>query len=742
MDVDIKPEEDEVEISPAVILSDSFDASYSYAENGYDTAKQQLICNLLEDTKSSDREIKMNSTKVGTPLQTAVNVGGKGVVRVHTEQDRPSTPVGNLIKEESCFYMSPNDIQIGKVCTMSRSVLVSNIKQENVMPFPEEVVKNCYPLCKEIGVEFDVRSKPASKTKLDSQLLTNGVMYEVHKFAKNTKRSYMYTVYNILKYNFDVRFQNQKRCQNAIHIASKLKRMAKRKHVADKDFSKEVFIIPLVTRQYKKKEANPPARLSKRQLNLKGIQEADDTEEKMNSQKMVNKTGLKYLIADARTAWSLHAEEIISIETDETVKLGQDNRPTDFCLKESDVHSGVTEQTPYPENYQVDICRKMINEIVTSGEMQQMRWIFVTFSKCFGAGTGSEKKFEQILAEYRSDILPLMVEKHCGFSSTEKTMMCLVSQLFCGLHLIDGFAHQAKTTLLLWENMILGDKEVEVHSSPNIRTTELESGTVHLVSSVSIAVQELGWAEDGQLVPFETFLTSKKEFDEVPLSLSIGHRIDGLFHNSAGVYSIHDDLVEFTSTYGAESSLLATVVADLEVQQFKAGCRALGLVSKLIIDPLWRALTLKGNVLEMEERYQTLVTKLKEWQEDGRGLVKGNACLFDDIEVPKNLVFDRLTMWTDTDFFELTVQIVELILASFLKVCSMMRPVDPELPSKTNDRFRKDLAILDQLQKAKSNAVSIAIEGMDMCKKNHTWEWLSFLDEPKIVSMRRTFQTV
>lgn len=221
MDVDIKPEEEEV------IWSDTFDAGYSCAENRYDTAKQRLICNRLEDTKSNDSEIKMKSTKVGAPLQTAVNVGGIGVVRVHTEQDSPSTSVGNLIKEEPCFYMSPSDIQIGKVCTLSRSVLVSNIKQANVMSFAEKVVKNCYPLCKEIGVEFDVRSKPLSKTKLDSQLLTNGVMYEVHKFAKNTKRSYTYTVYNILKYNFNVCFQNQKRCQDALRIASKLNRIAK-----------------------------------------------------------------------------------------------------------------------------------------------------------------------------------------------------------------------------------------------------------------------------------------------------------------------------------------------------------------------------------------------------------------------------------------------------------------------------------------------------------------------------------
>lgn len=118
MDVDIKPEEDEMEISPAVILSDSFNASYSYAENWYDTTKQSLICAPLEDTKSSDREIQINSTTVGAP---AVNVDGKGVVHVHTVQDNSSTPVGNLIKDKPCLYISPNDIQIGKVCTFSQS---------------------------------------------------------------------------------------------------------------------------------------------------------------------------------------------------------------------------------------------------------------------------------------------------------------------------------------------------------------------------------------------------------------------------------------------------------------------------------------------------------------------------------------------------------------------------------------------------------------------------------------------
>ncbi|CAB1315249.1 unnamed protein product [Coregonus sp. 'balchen'] len=339
----------------------------------------------------------------------------------------------------------------------------------------------------------------------------------------------------------------------------------------------------------------------------------------------------------------------------------------------------------------LNICRKIINGIMCD-DVQQKRFILSKLSKCFAVDTGSEKKFKQILAEYRLDLLALIVEENDTMIHSEKTVMSI-----------------AKTTILLWEKLILGDEEVGTHSS-NIGTTEFKAGTVRLVRTVSDAVQELGWAEDGQLVPFETFLVSKREFDEVPLS-------------PAGVYSIHYDMVEFVSKYRVESSLLAAVAADLEVQQFKAGCRALGLIFKLIIDPLWRVLTSKGNMLEMELRYQTLVTKL-------------NGRLFDDIEVPKDLVLDRLTMWTDPDFFELTIQIVELILASFLEVCGKM-PVDLEPASNINDRCGKDLGVFENLQKARSNAVSVAFVTFDMFKKTRTWEWLRTMDkEKKTVSVK------
>lgn len=104
--------------------------------------------------------------------------------------------------------------------------------------------------------------------------------------------------------------------------------------------------------------------------------------------------------------------------------------------------------------------------------------------------------------------------------------------------------------------------------------------------------------------------------------------------------------------------------------------------------------------------------------------------MFDDIEVPKDLVLDWLTMRTDPDLFYLTIQVVELILASFLGVCGKI-PVDIQPVSNIDDRGRKDLGVFKNLHKAKSSTVSVVFKTMDMFMKTRTWEWLRTMDKEK-----------
>lgn len=56
-------------------------------------------------------------------------------------------------------------------------------------------------------------------------------------------------------------------------------------------------------------------------------------------------------------------------------------------------------------------------------------------------------------------------------------------------------------------------------------------------------------------------------------------------------------------------------------------------------------------------------------------------------------------------------------------------PVDLQPVSNIDDRGRKDLGLFKNLQRAKSSAVSVVFETMDMFMKTRTWEWLRTMDK-------------
>ncbi|CAB1330515.1 unnamed protein product [Coregonus sp. 'balchen'] len=204
------------------------------------------------------------------------------------------------------------------LCTdEKKQIVVPNLDQSNVTSNTKQVAKECYPLCKEIGLDLDVAStKP--KKKLEFQLLTNCVIFEVDKYA-NLKSYYPKKakssgciLYDILEYNFDLSLQNQRRKQFQLCINGKVKRMVK-KHkpelLGKGEISKEVFIIPSVIENYfPEKNMEQDARL-------------------------VNPHHGKDTIA---------MDTVETISTDEATMLGQDNGPADICIKEeSDLHSEV-----------------------------------------------------------------------------------------------------------------------------------------------------------------------------------------------------------------------------------------------------------------------------------------------------------------------------------------------------------------------------------------------------------------
>ncbi|XP_026213263.1 uncharacterized protein LOC113160289 [Anabas testudineus] len=79
-----------------------------------------------------------------------------------------------------------------------------------------------YHICQKIGLDLDVSSKSENKTKLDLQVLTRGVLFEVHEYVEQNCNQYVPALYEILDYNFDLSSQSHRKVEFAWSIASQV----------------------------------------------------------------------------------------------------------------------------------------------------------------------------------------------------------------------------------------------------------------------------------------------------------------------------------------------------------------------------------------------------------------------------------------------------------------------------------------------------------------------------------------
>lgn len=144
-------------------------------------------------------------------------------------------------------------------------------------------------------------------------------------------------------------------------------------------------------------------------------------------------------------------------------------------------HLEIREQSAGVEVDQFNIVRKMVQDIVAAAVNVKdtgghQRGIFAKITSLFDDCVVLETGFKQLISEYKSDILPKMVKRYDFYTHSEKAKLSCVNEVFCGLHLIDSLAHQAKATLLLWEKMIVEDEEVGANRLSDSSKNALESG--------------------------------------------------------------------------------------------------------------------------------------------------------------------------------------------------------------------------------------------------------------------------
>ena len=117
-------------------------------------------------------------------------------------------------------------------------------------------------------------------------------------------------------------------------------------------------------------------------------------------------------------------------------------------------------------------------------------------------------------------------------------------------------------------------------------------------------------------------------------------------------YYLQAHMITFIeSVHGNHANqLLQAILVDLKNPVYMAGCRALGLIDKVVTGPLWRKLKDPSiSVLKLSHVYSEMKNKFDSWNNDANEFINGEAKLDSTDDVHVNEVWTALTETSEGD---------------------------------------------------------------------------------------------
>ena len=300
----------------------------------------------------------------------------------------------------------------------------------------------------------------------------------------------------------------------------------------------------------------------------------------------------KYMLLEARTLAQLQiADELsgggndIPVESNNTLQSDGTSKQ-----KRSFQTYGVWESATSDAKTQLDVFLEVLSDIgQLNNNSNFVNQTIASIKNLMSDRCNTQKCFNNMFITLRETILPKVEELWDSLSQEERTSLSKINQFFCGLHFLVALADQADTSLKIWENLCFPDGKVGSKQFSNYQkaSNNGESGTTRTVRTSCKLVQSTqGCEKSGKMLKFSTWLKEEKNIDSVPLYPFLGNRFNILFLNGGGLFKIYDHLITFLEGLDKdnENQLVVAVKRDLKVRNFKVGCRALGLINKLVTE--------------------------------------------------------------------------------------------------------------------------------------------------------------
>lgn len=440
-----------------------------------------------------------------------------------------------------------------------------------------------------------------------------------------------------------------------------------------------------------------------------------------------------------------------TIQTDGTTKYGQHFATFDVATGDATYTLGLRHVFSGSAQNTLDTLKEILDDLdMVQREIGGAKVSSMIISKLKNTMSdrhAAEKLFNELLADYRAEILPEVFAGWAETSEREKGHITRMNNFFCGLHFMVGLADCAEATVKLWEE----SHELQVNKY---------SGTQVLIRSACKSFHSRGSQQAGCSSQFRAYLRSK-DIDKLPLTAFRGNRFNILFHDAAGVFFLKSHMIQYLSTsHGSLNFLLQTVLSNLNVPQYIAGCRALGMIDKLVTGPLWRHLQLSTtSVLNMSDVYTVTKEKFEEWSRDAQAVMERREHLLSQHE-KEDEVYRMLFLSAEDD--AMVQELLQLIFRSF--AATVQRLLLDHLPGgefhtvrdvavieetrsvpTTNVNPERDFAVLDRLMSEKPNATHIALESLLLFSHNQTSKWLDSKpgeEKEKLFKAARTLSPV
>lgn len=349
------------------------------------------------------------------------------------------------------------------------------------------------------------------------------------------------------------------------------------------------------------------------------------------------------------------------------------------------------------------------------------------------------------LEVWRKQCLPLIIENFETLPNNVRSKIIELNDFKCNLHVLVNFGSQSESGLKIWEHAALGDVNTTESAIPKTTSNFIRAATKLCVPGAD--------EKSGYGLLFTTYLENLDNPVTSKLHSFHGHRINIIFSLGATVYFHHQQIAHFIQEYfedAQKNKLVSAVESYVKTPVYLAGCRALGILDKLVTGPIWRHIEAAKHILDLNVMWTNLKDFMTEYSKDATDLLKGEVLFPDHTHVKEDdPVFEYLLQPCSDEMETLTREALEVLCLNFLII--IQRQLVDCLPGgkfhelsavenlrqqsttvkATNIVSERDFASLDRLQREKPNANTVALEGMILFSSNKTLQWLESLPEEK-----------